>query len=110
MVRFSAGRGLVLAAALIGSTFATRADQPAAPETIAIAAKGLGVSEDVVKLGVPYFDPQSRVSIPDVQGALDWYYAQGMITTHIDARKIADFRYAIEAPATMGGRSSAAAK
>ena len=87
-----------------------RADQPAAPEMIAIAAKGLGVSEDVVKLGLPYFDPQSRLSIADVQGALDWYYAQGMIKAHIDAKKIADFRYAIEAPATMGGRSSAAAK
>jgi len=77
-----------------------RADQPSAPEMIAIAAKGLGISEDVVKLGLPYFDPQSRVSIDDVQGALDWYYAQGMIKTHIDARKITDFRYAGEA---MGG-------
>ena len=80
-----------------------RADQAAAPEMIAIAAKGLGVSEQVVKLGLPYFDPQARVSVADVQGALDWYYAQGMIKTHIDARKITDFRYAIEAPVTMGG-------
>jgi len=80
-----------------------RGDQPSAPEMIAIAAKGLGVSEDVVKLGLPYFDPQSRVSIADVQGALDWYYAQGMTKTRIDAAKITDFRYAIEAPATMGG-------
>jgi len=80
-----------------------RADQSSAPEMIAIAAKGLGVSEDVVKLGLPYFDPQSRVSIADVQGALDWYHAQGMIKTQIDAKKITDFRYAIEAPAMMGG-------
>jgi len=88
-----------------------RADQATAPEMMAIAAKGLGVSEDVVKLGLPYFDPQSRVSIPDVQGALDWYYAQGMMKKQVDARKIADFRYAIEAPATMGGgRSGTAAK
>ncbi|HEY1507107.1 MAG TPA: ABC transporter substrate-binding protein [Stellaceae bacterium] len=89
----------------------TRADQPSAPQMVAIAAKGLGVSEDVVKLGLPYFDPQSRVSIADVQGALDWYYAQGMIKTHLDAKKITDFRYAIEAPATMGGgRSGTASK
>ena len=88
-----------------------RADQATAPEMIAIAAKGLGVSQEVVKSGLPYFDLQSRVSVADVQGALDWYYAQGMIKTHIDARKITDFRYAIEAPATMGGgRSGAAAK
>ncbi|HLI19711.1 MAG TPA: ABC transporter substrate-binding protein [Stellaceae bacterium] len=76
-----------------------RADQGSAPEMIAIVAKGLGVPEQVVKLGVPYFDPQARVSVADVQGALDWYYAQGMIKTKIDAKKITDFRYAIEAPA-----------
>jgi NitT/TauT family transport system substrate-binding protein len=86
-----------------------RADQPSAPEMIAIAAKGLGVPEQVVKLGLPYFDPQARVSVGDVQGALDWYYAQGMIKIHIDARKITDFRYAIEAPATMGGGRSGTA-
>jgi NitT/TauT family transport system substrate-binding protein len=88
-----------------------RADQASAPEMIAIVAKGLGVSEDVVKLGLPYFDPQARVSVADVQGALDWYHAQGMIKTHIDAKKITDFRYAIEAPATKGGgRSGTASK
>jgi NitT/TauT family transport system substrate-binding protein len=83
-----------------------RVDQPTAPEMIAMAAKGLGVSQDVVKSGLPYFDPQSRVSVSDVQGALDWYYGQGMIKTHIDAKKITDFRYAIEVPATMGGGHS----
>ena len=85
-----------------------RVDSPAAPEMIAIVAKGLGVGEDVVRQGLPYFDPQARVSIADVQGALDWYYAQGMIKTPIDARKITDFRYAIEAPAQMGGGRSKA--
>lgn len=85
-----------------------RADQPSAPDMIAIVAKGLGVPKAVVKLGVPYFDPQARVSVPDVQGALDWYYAQGMMKTHVDARKITDFRYAIEAPAQLGGGRSGA--
>ena len=85
-----------------------RVDSPAAPEMIAIVAKGLGVSEDVVRQGLPYFDPQARVSISDVQGALDWYYDQGMMKTHVDARKITDFRYAIEAPADMGGGRSKA--
>jgi NitT/TauT family transport system substrate-binding protein len=80
-----------------------RADQPAAPEMISIVAKGLGVSDEVVRLGAPYFDPQARVSVRDVQGALDWYFAQGMLKTQIDARAITDFRFAIEAPAQMGG-------
>ncbi|HEY3919019.1 MAG TPA: ABC transporter substrate-binding protein [Stellaceae bacterium] len=88
-----------------------RADQPSAPELIAIVAKGLGMPEAVVKLGVPYFDPQARVAVRDIQGALDWYYAQGMMKEHIDARRIIDFRYAIEAPAQMGGgRGSASTK
>lgn len=85
-----------------------RVDSADAPQMIAIVAKGLGVSEDVVRQGLPYFDPQARVSIADVQGALDWYYAQGMIKAPIDARKITDFRYAIEAPARMGGGRAAA--
>jgi NitT/TauT family transport system substrate-binding protein len=87
-----------------------RADGPSAPEMITIAAKGLGVPENVVKLGLPYFDPQARVSVSDVQGALDWYYAQGMTKTHVDARKITDFRYAIEAPEAMGGGRSGSGK
>lgn len=87
-----------------------RADQASAPEMIAIAAKGLGVSQDVVKSGLPYFDPQARVSVADVQGALDWYYAQGMMKVHVDARKITDFRYAIEAPESMGGGRSGGGK
>lgn len=87
-----------------------RVDQPNAPEMIAIVAKGLGAPEQVVWLGLPYFDPQARVSIPDVQGALDWYYAEGMIKTPIDARKITDFRYAIEAPQQMGGGVSKASQ
>ena len=87
-----------------------RADRPSAPEMIGIVAKGLGVSPEVVRLGVPYFDPKARVSMPDVQGALDWYYAQGMMKTHIDARTITDFRYAIEAPAAMDGAGDGAGK
>ena len=87
-----------------------RKDQADAPEMIAIVTKALGISDDVVRAGLPYFDPQARVSVGDVQGALDWYYDQGMIKTHIDARAITDFRYAIEAPAEMGGGRNLKAK
>jgi len=74
-----------------------RADQPSAPEIIAIAAKGLGQSEEVVRLGLTYFDPEIRVSPRDIQASLDWDYAQGMLKTPMDARAMIDFRYAIEA-------------
>jgi len=74
-----------------------RADQPSAPEIIAIAAKGLGQSEEVVRLGLTYFDPEIRVSPRDIQASLDWYYAQGMLKAPMNAREMIDFRYTIEA-------------
>ncbi len=74
-----------------------RADQPSAPEIIAIAAKGLGQSEAVIRLSLNYFDPDIRVSPSELQASLDWYYAQGMLKTPMDAREMIDFRYAIEA-------------
>ncbi len=76
-----------------------RADQVTAPEMIAIAAAALSQPPEVVRQGVPYFDPQARVSVSDVQRALDWYEAQGMQKSHIDARSFIDTRYAILAPA-----------
>ena len=75
----------------------SRADQPSAPEIIAIAAKGLGQSEDVIRLGLTYFDPEVRVSARDIQASLDWYYAQGMLKMPMEARNVIVFRYAIEA-------------
>jgi NitT/TauT family transport system substrate-binding protein len=74
-----------------------RADQPSAPETVAIAAKGLGQPEPVIRLGLTYFDPQIRISVKDIQSSLDWYYGQGMLKIPMDARAMVDFRYAIEA-------------
>ncbi len=75
-----------------------RQDQASAPEMIAIAAKTLGQPPEVVKLGIPYFDPQSRVSVRDIQRALDWYKAQNMLKTDVDAKGLVDTRYAILAP------------
>jgi NitT/TauT family transport system substrate-binding protein len=74
-----------------------RADQPSAPEIIAIAAQGLGQSEAVIRLGLTYFDPRIRVAPRDIQASLDWYYAQGMLKTPMEAREMIDFRYAGEA-------------
>ena len=79
-----------------------RADQPSASEIVAIAAKGLGQPETVVRLGLTYFDPQLRVSVADLQGSVDWYYSQGMLKTAMNARAIVDFRYAIEAKGARG--------
>ena len=45
--------------------------RPSAPDIIAIAAKGLGQSEAVIRLGLTYFDPEIRVSASDIQASLD---------------------------------------
>jgi len=75
-----------------------RQDQAAAPEMIAIAAKALSQPESVIRLSVEYFDPQSRISVSDIQHALDWYESQGMLKEHVEAADVIDKRYAIEVP------------
>lgn len=71
-----------------------RADQPSAPEMIALMAKGLNQPPEVIKQGLNYVEPEARVSVGDIQRMLDWYEAQGMQKSHIDAKSIIDMRYA----------------
>jgi NitT/TauT family transport system substrate-binding protein len=71
-----------------------RADQPTAPEMVALMAKGLNQPPEVVVQGLNYVEPEARVSVGDMQRMLDWYEAQGMQKTHIDAKAIVDMRYA----------------
>jgi NitT/TauT family transport system substrate-binding protein len=73
-------------------------DQAGAPEMVALAAKALDQPEDIVRQGINYFDPQSRVRLADIQAAIDWYVAQGMMKGKIDAKSLVDSRYAVEAP------------
>jgi NitT/TauT family transport system substrate-binding protein len=71
-----------------------RADQPSAPELIALMAKGLSQKPEVIVQGLNYVEPEARVNLADVQRMLDWYEAQGMQKSHIDAKNIIDMRYA----------------
>jgi NitT/TauT family transport system substrate-binding protein len=71
-----------------------RADQPGAPELIALMAKGLNQKPEVIVQGLNYVEPEARINIRDVQHMLDWYEAQGMQKSHIDAKTIIDMRYA----------------
>ncbi len=75
-----------------------RQDQAAAPEMIAMAAKALSQPESVIRLSVEYFDPQSRISVSDIQHALDWYESEGMLKGHVDANALIDTRYAEVVP------------
>ena len=71
-----------------------RADQPDAPEMIALMAKGLNQPPDVITRALNYLEPEARVAVDDIQRMLDWYEAQGMQKIHIDARSMVDLRYA----------------
>jgi NitT/TauT family transport system substrate-binding protein len=71
-----------------------RADQPSAPELIALMAKGLNQKPEVIVQGLNYVEPEARINLGDIQRMLDWYEAQGMQKIHIDAKNIIDMRYA----------------
>lgn len=75
-----------------------REDQATAPELIAIAAKVLNQPPEIVKLGIAYYDPQSRVSVTDVRRVVEWYKSQNMLKGEIDIDALIDKRYAILAP------------
>jgi len=75
-----------------------REDQATAPEMIAIAAKVLSQPPEIVKLGIAYYDPESRISVADVQRVVDWYKAQSMLKGEIDVPALIDKRYAIVVP------------
>ena len=72
-----------------------RADQPTAAKMMAIASKHLGSPPDVLAKGIPYYDPQARVALADVQRSIDWYHDQGMIKEKLDAASLVDKRFAI---------------
>jgi NitT/TauT family transport system substrate-binding protein len=76
-----------------------RADQPSGKKLMEIASKNLGAPADVLAKGIPYYDPQARVALADVQRSIDWYYAQGMIKEKLDAASLVDKRFAIFATA-----------
>ena len=75
-----------------------RKNQPNADELIGIVAKTLDESPAVVARGIGYFDPRNRIVLSDVQDVLDWYQAQGMIKSHMDATALIDKRFAIYTP------------
>ncbi|HEX3972481.1 MAG TPA: ABC transporter substrate-binding protein [Stellaceae bacterium] len=74
-----------------------RADQPNAPEMVGIVAKALGEKPDVIARGIGYFDPENRIILSDLQGVLDWYQSNGKIKDHMQADKLVDKRFVIEA-------------
>ncbi|HEY1505311.1 MAG TPA: ABC transporter substrate-binding protein [Stellaceae bacterium] len=83
--------------ALVGSGDKLR-EGPNASDIIAITAKYLQQPEDVIRRGLPYFDPQSRVAPDDIDALVAWYVSQHMLKSPIKAKDVIDMRYAIEMP------------
>lgn len=72
-----------------------RTDEPMGKKMMEIASKNLGAPPEVLAMGIPYYDPESRVSLSDVQRAIDWYHDQGMVKDKLDAASLVDKRFAI---------------
>lgn len=50
-----------------------RADQPSAKKMVEIVSANLGLPPDALANSIAFYDLQSRVSLGDVQRAIDWY-------------------------------------
>jgi ABC-type nitrate/sulfonate/bicarbonate transport system substrate-binding protein len=72
-----------------------RVDQPSAKQMMELVSKNLALPTEVLAKSIAYYDPQSRVSLADVQRAIDWYYSQGMIKEKLDAASLVDKRFAL---------------
>jgi NitT/TauT family transport system substrate-binding protein len=83
--------------ALVGPDNKLR-EGPTAPEIIAITAKYLHQPEEVIRRGLPYFDPQSRVAPDDIDALTAWYVSQHMLKSPVKAADVIDMRYAIAMP------------
>ena len=72
---------------------------PTAPEMLAIVSKYTGLSEDTLKLGLPFCEIQARLDVKDVLNQIAWYKAQGMLKPDVDGDTIIDKRYIVASPA-----------
>ncbi len=76
-----------------------RKNGPGAAEMLAILAKYTGQPADQIALGITYFDPESRIYLPDIRRQIAWFKAQGMLKGEVDPDKLIDKRYAEMLPA-----------
>jgi len=73
----------------------TRQDGAGAADSLAIFAKYTGEPVDVVKLAIPYVEPQTRLNVPDVLRQIAWYKEQGMLKADVDGTRLIDARYVV---------------
>jgi NitT/TauT family transport system substrate-binding protein len=77
-----------------------RADGPSAPDIYAILAKYTGQTQQQLKAGIAYIDPEARVDAQDIAHQIAWFKAQGMVKGNLDPATFIDKRYAL----TLSGK------
>jgi NitT/TauT family transport system substrate-binding protein len=71
----------------------SRRDGPHADEVIALATKVTGLSPELVRIGIAYYDRQARLDVKDVLRQIAWYKAHGMVRGEFDPKSVIDMRY-----------------
>jgi NitT/TauT family transport system substrate-binding protein len=71
----------------------SRHDGPHADEVIALATKYTGLSPELVRIGIAYYDRAARLDVKDVLRQIAWYKAHGMVRGEFDPKTVIDIRY-----------------
>jgi NitT/TauT family transport system substrate-binding protein len=75
-----------------------RHDGPTAADVYAMLAKFTGQSQQQLKSGIAYIDPEARVDAKDIAHQIDWFKAQKMVKGALDPASFIDARYALTLP------------
>lgn len=75
-----------------------RADQPTAPEMLAIISKYTGEPPDRTRTAIAYAPPDGGLDFNDILRQVEWFKAQGMLKGPIDGEALIDRRYATDLP------------
>lgn len=71
----------------------SRRDGPHAEEVIALASKYTGLSPELVRIGIAYYDRAARLDVKDVLRQIAWYKEHGMVRGEFDPKSVIDMRY-----------------
>lgn len=66
---------------------------PGADGLIAIIAKHTKIKPEVIRISLPYIDPQGRLLVRDLYEQVRWYKANKLIDQDVEARNIVDLSF-----------------
>ena len=50
-------------------------------------------SSDLVRVGLPYVDPEARLNVGDVYNQVEFWQSQGLVDRAVDAKAILDLSF-----------------